>query len=107
MPNEEQLRNVIKKLEEHEKRIKRLENPLTQKTPRKTTIKRTILDQVNELKAEGFFDNPRMVTEITEKLAEKGYHYPESSLTHPLQRAVRQGILGRLKKDDKWAYCKR
>lgn len=69
--------------------------------------KKSIMDHFKELKAEKFFDKPRFLREIGEKLVEKGYHYPLESLTDPLQRAVRRRVLGRIKKEGKWAYVKR
>lgn len=98
-------------LEQHEKRIESLENLIKGKSRRAVASRKSIIDHVTHLKAEGFFNEPKTVKEIVEKLAHEGYHYPQQSLTEPLQRAVRQGILGRIKKKIKnnmiWAYCKR
>jgi len=107
MSSEKEIRGLVKRLNEHEKRISSLENTL--KAPRRTAPakKKSIFDHLADLKEKKFFDRPHIVTEIIEKLARDGYHYPHASLTHPLRRAVRQGLLGRVKKDGKWAYCRR
>ena len=98
---------VNKKLKELEKRIETLENALRPKRKRTITGKKSILDHVEFLKSEGFFDQPKTLKEIVERLAQESYHYRQQSLTNPLQRAVRQGMLGRIKKNRKWAWCKR
>ena len=60
-----------------------------------------------QMKEEGFFDKPKTLQEITEKLGESGWHYPKSSITHPLQRLLRKGKIGRIAVKGKWAYVKR
>lgn len=107
MSNEEILETLKRKLEDHEKRITQLEKPPTRKERRVSAKGRTILDMLDQLKVEGFFDQPKFLGDIVTKLAEEGYHYPQSSLTRPLQRAVRDRMLGRLKKNGKWVYVKR
>jgi hypothetical protein len=69
--------------------------------------KESITDLILELKSEGFFKEPRTAKEIVDILASKGRHYPPNSLTWPLQHAVRTRMLGRLKKEKKWAYVAR
>lgn len=104
---EDEIKVLKLKLENHEKRIIKLEIP--DKNEKKKTIKKkeSISDRLSRLKLQGFFDKPKFTTEIVQKLATVGYHYPPESLTAPLQRAVRAGELGRIKKENKWAYCKR
>lgn len=106
MPNGE-IPEIKKQLENHEKRIEDLENLIRGRPKRAVTKRKTILDHLTHLKSEGFFDQPKMTREIIEKLASEGYHYPHESLTGPLQKAVRQGLLGRIKKNKNWAYCRR
>ncbi len=60
-----------------------------------------------ELKSEGFFDSPKSVTEIRDKLQENAHHYPLSSLSPALIRLVRNRELGRLKQGGKWTWVKR
>lgn len=73
----------------------------------KSKKSKSIYDLVLELKQEGFFDKPRSLNEIQDKLASKTYHYPASSLTDPIKRLVRAGELGRIKKEGAWHYAKR
>lgn len=101
-------RKIKEILDNHERRISRLEGILKEKTARKiVSKKKSILDLLIELKNEGFFKQPKYLKDIVDKLASRGYHYQSSSLTNPLQRAVRNRILGRIKKKGKWAYVER
>jgi len=102
---ENEVRNALAELD---KRITELEKRMpSQERPVRKTTKTSILDLLMQLKSDGFFDEPKSLKQIVDKLAENRYHYAQESLTAPLQRAVRKGLLGRIKKDDKWAYAKR
>jgi hypothetical protein len=101
MVSDEEFKRLKARLEKLEKAV------FVKKTAPQKFGKKSIMDQLKELKAENFFSKPKFLREIGERLAEKGYHYPLESLTEPLQRAVRRRILGRIKKDRKWAYVKR
>lgn len=107
MSQEEDIKKILKKLEEHEKRIKDLENRVKGKSKEAFTKKKSISDHLETLKSKNFFDQPKAVQDIVEKLGQGGYHYRPESLTWALQQAVRKGTLGRIKKEKKWAYCKR
>ena len=48
------------------------------------------------LAQEGFLADPRSLSEIQIKLREHGWHYPQSNLSTPLIRLVRQRRLRRL-----------
>jgi hypothetical protein len=104
----EELRKMLK---DHEKRISKLESLVKPTDDSVTTpvkkSKVSITDLLIELKSEGFFKEPRFVSQIVEKLAEMTYHYPDKSLHSPLQRAVKARILGRIRKDEQWAYVAR
>jgi hypothetical protein len=52
--------------------------------------------RVAVLAEEGFFAQPRSLAEIQLKLAEHGWHYPQTNLSTPLIRLVRQRDLRRL-----------
>ena len=109
MKLENDIKEIREALAEQEKRISRLESEglvlKTSKTPNETKV--SIPDHLARLKTEGFFNQPRSTQEIVSELAKEGYHYPPESLTAPLQRAIRGKELGRIKKENKWAYCKR
>lgn len=105
-----EIEELMKIIKDHEKRISKLESSKkgsrTSK-PQKPNRHKSITDLLTELKTEGFFKQPKFVNEIVERLAEKTYYYSGSSLTSPLQRAVRSGILGRIKKEGAWAWVAR
>jgi enoyl reductase-like protein len=98
---------ITKTLENHEKRIKKLEDLLMGGKKKTASSRKSIIDHLDYLKSEGFFNEPRTLKEIVDRLVQESYHYPQTSLTDPLKRAVRQQMLRRIKKDGKWAYCKR
>lgn len=102
---EDEIETLKKKIAELEKRIVGLEGLPEQIT--QTNTKKTISSLLIDLKNEGFFDQPKLVKEIIDALANKGYHYEQTSLTWTFQNLVRKGILGRIKRDKKWAYVKR
>ena len=105
----DEISQLKKMLTDHEERITKLEQAMlaTSGEPRITHAKSSIFGRLIALKSERFFDDLRTLREIVKKLAEQSYHYPPQSLTEPLQRAVRTGELGRVKKEGLWAYCKR
>ena len=111
MTSNERIFKIIKRLENHEERIKYLEEKIKGGKKKAHTGRISILNHLIQLKSNGFFNKPQSTKVIQGKLAQEGYHYPQHSLTEPLQRTVRQGILGRIKiKEGKkitWAYCKR
>lgn len=101
---------IKKILDNHEKRISQLEKKSDvnlRKTKKSPVQRKTISDHLEYLKSEGFFDQPKKLKEIVERLAQEGFHYAPQSLTWSLQKAVQKNILGRMKKEKKWAYCKR
>jgi len=107
MPIEDEIAEIKEKLAELDKRIKKLESPDKTTKTKCDKKKLSISDRLAKLKTQGFFDQPKLANEIVDKLATEGFHYPPESLTWPLQNSVRRGELGRIKKQGKWAYCKR
>ena len=71
------------------------------------TKKESVFSLIENLKQENFFDTPRSLKEIQKELQKLNYHYEVTSLTNPLQRLVRQRVLGRILEKGKWAYVKR
>jgi hypothetical protein len=69
----------------------------------------SLKDRINLLAEEGFFTEPKSLSEIQAKLAEHGWHYPQTSLSTPLIRLVRQRRLRRLQLADGnkrvWKYA--
>jgi hypothetical protein len=91
-------------LENHEARLKKLESGGVHK---KRSSKKTkgVIDLLIEAKDEGFFATKRTPHEILHNFSTKGYVYKRTqSLTEPLQRATRQGIIKRMKNNGGWVY---
>jgi hypothetical protein len=62
----------------------------------RTSPPSSLPDRINLLAEEGFFVQPRSLADIQGKLAEHGWHYPQTNLSTPLIRLVRQRTLRRL-----------
>lgn len=66
-------------------------------------------DRISLLADEGFFTDPKSLSDIQAKLAEHGWHYPQTNLSTPLVRFVRQRRLRRLQLADGnkrvWKYA--
>jgi hypothetical protein len=56
----------------------------------------SLADRISLLGDESFFAEPKSLSEIQAKLAEHGWHYPQTNLSTPLIRLVRQRRLRRL-----------
>jgi hypothetical protein len=69
----------------------------------------SLADRINLLAEEGFFTEPKSLSDIQAKLREHGWHYPQTSLSTPLIRFVRQRRLRRLQLADGkkrvWKYA--
>ena len=63
--------------------------------PRKGTPS-SVAQRIELLADEQFFVEPKSLAEIQAKLAEHGWHYPQTNLSTPLIRLVRQRRLRRL-----------
>jgi len=73
--------------------IPRLATPPDEGRPENSS---SLPGRITVLSKEGFLNEPRSLTEIQNKLAEHGWHYPQSGLSTPLIRLVRQRQLRRL-----------
>lgn len=58
--------------------------------------KSSLANRIGSLAEEGFFSEPRGLSEVQAKLAEHGWHYPQQNLSTPLIRLVRKRVLRRL-----------
>jgi hypothetical protein len=56
----------------------------------------TLTERIDLLAEEGFFSEPRSLGEIQSNLAAHGWHYPQTNLSSPLIRLVRQRRLRRI-----------
>ncbi len=68
---------------------------------------RTATDYILELREQGFFNKPKSLGEIKDKLAEAGLIYPITSLSGVVLAQVRKKNLGRTKRDGVWGYVRR
>jgi hypothetical protein len=64
-------------------------------------------DAILELKEEGFFNKPKGLADVKEKLASQGMIYPLTSLSGVVLGLVRRRSLGRVKEDGRWCYVTR
>jgi hypothetical protein len=77
-------------------------------TPKSPVPETTLPGRILSLKSEGIFKAQRGLNEVRDELRKRGWHYPVTSLSGPLQLLVRQRALRREQvKDGKkkiWKY---
>lgn len=57
---------------------------------------------------EGFFDEPKLISEVRERLKAEGYHYGDSTIAMGLVALVKQRSLVRFKQEGQhWGYAVR
>ncbi len=61
-------------------------------------------DLIKSLWEEKFFIEAKNISEVSDRLAEKGYHFSTSILSVALVRAIRSNFLIRLRVSGKWKY---
>ena len=95
-----EIKEIMKMLESHNRRILALEgkNPKLKKTKDTTWYKPdSTIAKIVGLIQQGFFKQPKNMTEIIMKLKTKDYHLKSSDLTLPLRKIVRKGLLEKTK----------
>jgi hypothetical protein len=108
MPREKELSEIVRTLQNHEKRIAKLEGKKIVKSGQKTWYKPgTTIEKIILLAKGRFFKDPRAISEIISELKTKDYHLKASDLTLPLRKIVRKGILNRTKKNGDGSPSKR
>lgn len=84
--------------------------PVVQKKLKFRGKKTSTVENILNLKEEGFFSSPKSLREIIEKFKSKDYHYHPADLTDPLRRIIRSGQLKKTKdlpkggKSKNWMY---
>ena len=73
---------------------------------RKREFVSSLTSRIEELINEGFFNEPKILFEVVNKLAELGYHYPKTTLSPTLLQLVRQKTLRRLGEKGSYKYVK-
>jgi len=63
-------------------------------------------DLIVELKEDGFFEQPKSLTDIAKILEEKGYLYPVTTLSGVMLGMVQKRLFRRKKVEGKWVYGK-
>lgn len=94
---------VSKIIQDVKSREEKLEAIRSARTSRKITATDSILN----LKKETFFDKPKTMADIRNKLAENGLIYPTTTLSGILIGLVKRRELGRIKTEKIWGYVKR
>jgi hypothetical protein len=100
--SEEEVRNIVRQLGGKAKRGKAANSE--RKSGRRLP---SATDAILELKEEGFFDKPKGLADIKDKLASQGMIYPMTSLSGVVLGLVRRRLLGRVKEDGRWCYVTR
>ncbi len=108
--------DLIKKVQDHERRISALENNRVEAAPKgrapsatenKSWYKKdSTTAKLIGLLNEGFFDTHRTLGDQVKQFATKDYHFKAADLTLPIRQLVRRNMLKREKIGGKWAYIK-
>ncbi|MGH9427354.1 MAG: hypothetical protein ACRD2L_13755 [Terriglobia bacterium] len=101
--SKEEVQEIVKQLSEWSGSGKRLSRRLAKTGKRLPSS----TDAILELKEEGFFDKPKALADVKEKLASQGMIYPLTSLSGVVLGLVRRRQLGRVKEDGRWSYVAR
>jgi hypothetical protein len=101
--SQEEVQNIVRQLGSGSGRARQpsLQSPRTKKRLPSAT------DAILELKEERFFDKPKALADIKDKLASQGMIYPLTSLSGVVLLLVRRRQLGRVKEDGRWSYVSR
>lgn len=107
---------IIKTLENHGERIRRLEERKNDKKNKEEEIenesgrkKSGLFNEIGTMIKEGIFNNPITINEVKPKLEEKGFFESRESVDRIIRRdfCLRKKILGRGKKGKVWKYYKK
>ena len=102
MASGKELSKIVEMLQNHERRIAKLEGKKIVMAEQKTKTwykPGSTIEKVIFLVKERFFKTPRAISEIISELKTKDYHLKASDLTLPLRKVVRKGILKRIKRN--------
>lgn len=97
--SEDELRELRKKLEEHEERISELEGIVKTKPVKRQVEERGVEAFLLVLKDEGFFKEKRTISQIRDALHAKGKIVKLTDLPPYLLKLVRTDVLKREKKE--------
>jgi len=96
------------KIEKIDKRLKKLEKAVFGTSTKKfSNTKRTSLaGAITILIGKGFFNSPKDLNQIIQKVKGTGAFYPKTSYPDSLLRLKKKNNLRRLKEGKKWVYVK-
>lgn len=97
------IENVLSTVSEHLKKAAPPIGEITYPTGRAETC-RGILER---LWKEGFFAEPRSLSEVHEEMTRIGYHYDRTAVAHVLLDLVRDGVLTREGKPRRYVYVQK
>ena len=104
---EEAVRNAISALKTALPQLgSRLEKPMAKvEKPRRKPLP-TCSGLLRGLIEEGWFDQPRTLSEVVQELAKRGYHYDSTAVSHSLLDLVRERALIREGAPRRYTYRK-
>lgn len=101
----EEVRDLLTRLRPTGKQIKAGKGRNASRNSKKTGP--SMPDSIIELKVEGFFNKPKGLADIKEKLASLGRIYPVTSISGTVLSLVKRRELGRVKEKGRWCYVAR
>ena len=81
-----------------------LRSAVPAETTQSSKIRGEIPALISLLKSEEFFKTPRGLSDVRDKLAQIGHHYPVTTLSGAMQAQARSRNLRRFKQDGKYVY---
>jgi len=104
---EEAVRNAISALKTALPQLgSRLEKPMAKMEKPKRKPLPTCSGLLRGLIEEGWFDQPRTLSEVVQELAKRGYHYDSTAVSHSLLDLVRERALIREGAPRRYTYRK-
>jgi len=97
------VQNVLSTVTEHVKKAAPPIGEVTYPAGRAETCR----EIVERLWKEGFFTEPRSLSEVHEEMTRIGYHYDRTAVAHVLLDLVRDGILTREGKPRRYVYVQK
>jgi len=102
------MEEVKKIMQNHEKRISKLEKAIfvEKAKPKGQQEFKGLSGGIGYLISKGFLGTPKSVKEVQEELRKEGYHYPYDSVSKLLSVdfMTKQKILTRIKEHNLWKY---
>jgi len=102
-----EVEDILEKLEDHEKRISKIERLISsKKAPKKLGDYKGLSGGIRLLIDNGFFNELKSIKETQDELKKEGYHYPIASIAKMLSIDFmkNQKILTRIKEERVWKY---